>query len=194
MGKGFHAIVHGSSQVDLREQALPLLVWSLRTTPYSIISKPTCYTFGHTHASLLAPTYPPSPIEIAPATSSARLPRTTILLSPNADRPALSANGTVKPSERPRIASEMTRGFIRDDSGSDSFCDSACSRSRQHVEAHEQVRDGGRLFSTDPYGYWALSTMPNGEFSIVPYFARQRCPCSGESNVDAEGISFTPIL
>lgn len=67
-----------------------------------------------THASLFAPTYPPSPMEIAPAANSARPPRTTTLVFPNAERPALSAKGTVRPSERPRIESETMRGLMRD--------------------------------------------------------------------------------
>lgn len=67
-----------------------------------------------TYASLLAPTYPPSPIEIAPAASSARPPRTTTLVLPNADRPALKAKGTVKPSDSPRMASDTMRGLIRE--------------------------------------------------------------------------------
>lgn len=67
-----------------------------------------------TYASLLAPTYPPRPMEIAPAASSARPPNTTTLVFPNAERPALKAKGTVNPSERPRIASETIRGFMRE--------------------------------------------------------------------------------
>lgn len=66
-----------------------------------------------THPSLLAPTYPPNPIEIAPAINSANPPRTTTLVSPRADNPALSANGTVSPSDMPRIASETIRGLMR---------------------------------------------------------------------------------
>lgn len=67
-----------------------------------------------TNDSLLAPVYPPNPMEIAPAASSARPPRTTTFVSPRADRPALSAKGTVRPSESPRIASAMMRGLIFD--------------------------------------------------------------------------------
>lgn len=67
-----------------------------------------------THASLLAPTYPPNPIEMAPAANSANPPRTTTLVFPSADKPALKANGTVNPSDRPRIASDTMRGLMRD--------------------------------------------------------------------------------
>lgn len=67
-----------------------------------------------TYASLFAPTYPPNPMEMAPAVSSASPPRTTTFVSPRADRPALNANGTVRPSDRPRMASETMRGLIRD--------------------------------------------------------------------------------
>lgn len=62
-----------------------------------------------TYSSLFAPRYPPSPIDIAPAINSARLPNITILVSPRAERPAVKANGTVRPSERPMVASEITR-------------------------------------------------------------------------------------
>lgn len=65
-----------------------------------------------TNDSLFAPTYPPRPIEMAPAVNSASPPRTTTLVSPSADRPALRAKGTVKPSDSPRMASDMIRGFI----------------------------------------------------------------------------------
>jgi hypothetical protein len=68
---------------------------------------------GITYASLFAPTYPPSPIEMAPAASSASPPRTTTFVFPSAESPALRANGTVSPSERPRIASETIRGLMR---------------------------------------------------------------------------------
>ena len=64
-------------------------------------------------ASLFAPTYPPNPMESAPAVNSARPPRTTTLVFPRAERPALSAKGTVKPSERPRMESDTIRGLIR---------------------------------------------------------------------------------
>lgn len=64
-----------------------------------------------TYTSLREPTYPPRPMDIAPATSSANPPTTTTLEFPRAERPALRANGTVNPSERPRIASETIRGF-----------------------------------------------------------------------------------
>ena len=37
----------------------------------------------------------------------------TMRVSPSADRPAVSANGTVKPSERPIVASEISRASIR---------------------------------------------------------------------------------
>lgn len=53
-------------------------------------------------------------MEMAPAASSANPPRTTTLVFPSAERPALRANGTVKPSERPRIASDTIRGLMRD--------------------------------------------------------------------------------
>jgi hypothetical protein len=65
-----------------------------------------------TYASLLAPTYPPNPMEMAPAANSANPPRTTTFVFPNAERPALRAKGTVSPSERPRMASETIRGLI----------------------------------------------------------------------------------
>lgn len=70
--------------------------------------------FRISYASLLAPTYPPRPMEIAPAASSARPPRTTTLVFPRADKPADRAKGTVRPSDRPRIASEMMRGLMRE--------------------------------------------------------------------------------
>ena len=46
---------------------------------------------------------------MAPAMSSARPPKITIRVSPRADSPAVRAKGTVSPSERPMVASEMMR-------------------------------------------------------------------------------------
>jgi hypothetical protein len=43
----------------------------------------------------------PHPIEMAPAISSATPPRITTLEFPSPARPAVRANGTVKPSDRP---------------------------------------------------------------------------------------------
>lgn len=65
-----------------------------------------------THASPLAPKYPPIPMEILPAKISAMPANTTILVSPKAARPAVKANGTVKPSLNPSVASETVRGSI----------------------------------------------------------------------------------
>lgn len=65
-----------------------------------------------THASLLVPRYPPNPIDIEPATISAIPPKTTTLVSSNADKPAVRANGTVMPSERPMIASDTMRPLM----------------------------------------------------------------------------------
>lgn len=78
------------------------------------IIRPVQFQLVLTYASLFAPTYPPNPIEMAPAVNSANPPRTTTLVLPNADKPALSAKGTVNPSDKPRIASDMMRGLIRD--------------------------------------------------------------------------------
>lgn len=58
-----------------------------------------------TYTSLLAPMKPPRPIDMAPATSSASPPRITRCVVPIEARPAVKANGTVRPSLRPRIAS-----------------------------------------------------------------------------------------
>jgi hypothetical protein len=66
-----------------------------------------------THASLFAPKYPPNPIDIAPAISSANPPKMTTLVFPKADNPAVRANGTVKPSDNPIVASEMTLASTR---------------------------------------------------------------------------------
>ena len=49
------------------------------------------------------------PMLMAPAINSASPPYTTTLEDPNADRPAVSANGTVKPSDNPIVASDMRR-------------------------------------------------------------------------------------
>jgi hypothetical protein len=51
-------------------------------------------------------------MEIAPAISSANPPYTTTLVSLSAESPAVRAKGTVKPSERPMMASEITRPLI----------------------------------------------------------------------------------
>ena len=68
------------------------------------------YSASRTHASLFAPTKPPKPIDIAPAINSASPPSTTSLALPKVERPAVSAKGTVRPSDKPRIASEMSLG------------------------------------------------------------------------------------
>lgn len=65
------------------------------------------------YASLLAPMKPPSPMERAPAMSSAKPPKTTTLVSPRYASPAVRAKGTVMPSEMPMMASEIMRGLIR---------------------------------------------------------------------------------
>lgn len=56
---------------------------------------------------------PPSPMERAPAMSSAKPPKTTTLVSPRYASPAVSAKGTVMPSEIPMIASEIIRALTR---------------------------------------------------------------------------------
>ena len=66
---------------------------------------------GLTYASLFAPMKPPSPIDMAPAMSSASPPKTTSLVSPRDANPAVRANGTVMPSETPMMASEIMRGL-----------------------------------------------------------------------------------
>jgi hypothetical protein len=48
---------------------------------------------------------------MAPAINSARPPKMTTLVDPKADKPAVKAKGTVRPSERPMVASEMTLAF-----------------------------------------------------------------------------------
>lgn len=65
------------------------------------------------YASLLAPMKPPSPIDREPAMSSAKPPKTTTLVSPRYESPAVSAKGTVMPSEIPMMASEIMRGLTR---------------------------------------------------------------------------------
>lgn len=52
-------------------------------------------------------------MEMAPAANSANPPKTTTLVFPSAESPALSAKGTVNPSDNPRMASETMRGLIR---------------------------------------------------------------------------------
>lgn len=60
---------------------------------------------GTSEERLLDSQKPPTPIEIAPAMSSATPPRTTMRELPIDDKPAVRAKGTVKPSERPMILS-----------------------------------------------------------------------------------------
>ena len=66
---------------------------------------------GKAYASLFAPMNPPNPIEMAPAINSARPPSTTRRALPRDDKPAVRAKGTVNPSERPMMASEIMRGL-----------------------------------------------------------------------------------
>lgn len=63
------------------------------------------------YASLFAPMNPPKPIDMAPATSSAKPAYMTILVVPSDAKPAVSANGTVIPSDIPIMASEIIRGL-----------------------------------------------------------------------------------
>lgn len=56
---------------------------------------------------------PPNPMERAPAMSSANPPKTTTLVSPRYANPAVSAKGTVIPSEIPIMASEIIRALMR---------------------------------------------------------------------------------
>lgn len=65
------------------------------------------------YVSLLEPRYPPRPMLMEPAISSASPPKMTTFVSPKADRPAVKANGTVSPSERPIVASEINLGSKR---------------------------------------------------------------------------------
>lgn len=52
-------------------------------------------------------------MDIAPAVNSANPANITTFVLPIVDNPAVSAKGTVKPSERPIMASEMTLGSMR---------------------------------------------------------------------------------
>lgn len=45
--------------------------------------------------------------------SSANPPKMTTLVFPKADNPAVNANGTVRPSDNPIVASEMTLASTR---------------------------------------------------------------------------------
>ena len=85
--------------------------------------KQTLRSDGDTDSSLLAPRYPPGPMEMAPAVNPASPVKITTLVFPSVDSPAASANGTVNPSERPMIASPITLALRPD------FSDS-CSTSR----------------------------------------------------------------
>jgi len=51
-------------------------------------------------------------MEMLPASISAIPANTTILVSPKAARPAVKANGTVRPSLNPSVTSEIVRGSI----------------------------------------------------------------------------------
>ena len=64
---------------------------------------------GIAYFSLTAPRYPPSPIEMAPAINSAKPAKITVLV-PSVDKPAVRAKGTVRPSDRPMMASDIMRG------------------------------------------------------------------------------------
>jgi hypothetical protein len=62
-----------------------------------------------TNASPRPASQPPRPMLILPAMSSAHPPKMTTRVSLNADSPAVSANGTVSPSDNPMMASEIVR-------------------------------------------------------------------------------------
>jgi hypothetical protein len=52
-------------------------------------------------------------MEMAPAINSAIPPNTTTFVSSNVDKPAVKANGTVIPSDKPMMASEITRASTK---------------------------------------------------------------------------------
>jgi hypothetical protein len=85
---------------------------SIRRLSYSPSAKIQHKNSKKTHASPLAPRYPPIPMEILPANISAIPANTTILVSPKAARPAVKANGTVRPSLNPSVTSDTVRGSI----------------------------------------------------------------------------------
>lgn len=59
------------------------------------------------YTSPFAPRYPPIPMLMVPATSSDSPPKMTTRGRPSADSPAVTANGTVSPSENPIVKLEM---------------------------------------------------------------------------------------
>ena len=106
---------------------------------------------ARTHASLLAPMKPPRPIEMAPATNSASPPKTTTCVSLKALRPADSAKGTVSPSDRPMMASEIIRGPGRihfnphqpdDELSSSDFLSPAACASKSELIIVDEVANG----------------------------------------------------
>lgn len=103
---------------------------------------------GRAYISLFAPRYPPRPMEMAPAISSARPPKMTTLVFPSAERPAVRANGTVRPSERPMVASDNTRAVTWKPRRGE-FCDSRSTAVSPEpwLLRRSRLSDGGSLIT-----------------------------------------------
>ena len=125
-------------------------------------------------------------MEMAPAISSAKPPRTTSRAFPREDRPAVRAKGTVIPSERPMMASEIIRalGLKRPPLASGSLSvdrggrnESAFWASRSRVELSLMAEPGlaGSSFSVTSVSFLFLIDH-NVIRMAITYF---RASCSG---------------
>ena len=102
---------------------------------------------------------------MAPAMSSASPPRMTSLVSPSAVRPAVSAKGTVRPSDRPRIASETIlalRRRVQPDQGQ--HRDGSVCLSETETPDSARSRDPRSVEAWDETGWFASRSAPAGIF------------------------------
>lgn len=101
------------------------------------------YAAYDTDSSLLAPRYPPNPMEMAPAVSSAKPAKITTRVLPSVESPAVRAKGTVNPSERPMMASLITLALMLDfsisGSASNSVLASVDARDSRSVDLRTSV-------------------------------------------------------
>jgi len=78
------------------------------------------------YASPRPANHPPNPIDMLPAINSAIPPYKTTFVSLNADSPAVSAKGTVNPSDKPIVRSDKTLGSMTPAVGFFFGTDSSC--------------------------------------------------------------------
>lgn len=100
---------------------------------------------------------------MAPAINSARPAKITVLV-PSVDKPAVRAKGTVRPSDKPMIASEMIRGSTLKLGPVKGWLDAAVGHS---ISKSSLSRDGSALNS-------AISSLGTGLKAALSELTNQR--------------------